>query len=98
MAKKFQLQDRSGKDVYPVTTVDCVIDGDKSLHDTLESIPVVEEYVGDVQEIVGVTREDLKKDLFIDLWNQQCGSAGRYDPDGAPDPEHPFFLNKLWIS
>lgn len=27
----------------------------------------------------GFTREDMKKDLFIDLWNQACGSYGKYN-------------------
>lgn len=44
------------------------------------------------------TREDLKKDLFIDMWTSACGSAGKYDPANAPDAEHPFYLNTLWLN
>lgn len=31
-----------------------------------------EEYIGEVEDVLGVTREQLKKDLFIDLWNAAC--------------------------
>lgn len=46
------------------------------------------------------TREELKKDLFVDMWNMKCikPEYGRYDPVGAPDSKHPFFLNKLWLT
>lgn len=36
--------------------------------------------------------------LFVDRWNAACGTYGCYDPDNAPDSEHPFFLNDLWLS
>lgn len=36
--------------------------------------------------------------LFVDQWNAACGTYGCYDPDNAPDSEHPFFLNDLWLS
>ena len=36
--------------------------------------------------------------LFIDLWNSACGTFGKYDPQNAPDPEHPFYLNELWLT
>lgn len=39
-----------------------------------------------------------KMALFIDQWNTACGTYGRYDPDNAPDPEHPFYLNELWLT
>lgn len=44
------------------------------------------------------TREDLKLDLFIDLFNAAAGSNGRYDPEHAPDRDHPFLLNGLWLT
>lgn len=44
------------------------------------------------------TREELKKDLFIDMWNNACSNNGSYDPDNAPDAEHPFLLNGLWMT
>ena len=53
------------------------------------------------------TREELKMDLFIDLWNSawwerngfgQVTIRGKYDPDNAPDAEHPFYGNKLWMT
>lgn len=81
MAKKFQLKDRSGEKLYPLTTTDCVLDiGGGYLSDTLKdkanknelSNVSAEEYIGDISAIVGVTREELKKDLFIDMWNKAC--------------------------
>ena len=48
------------------------------------------------------TREQLKMDLFIDLWNTawKIGGRvyGRYDPDNAPDAEHPFMGNDIWMT
>lgn len=45
-----------------------------------------------------VTREEFKKDLFIDIWNTVCGSYGKYDPINAPDEEHPFLLNDIYLT
>ena len=36
--------------------------------------------------------------LFIDQWNAACGSYGKYDPANAPDAQHPFYLNTLWLT
>ena len=49
--------------------------------------------------------------VFIDEFNARCvvssttsaavikrNTFGGYDPDNAPDPEHPFLLNGLWLS
>lgn len=44
------------------------------------------------------TREELKKDLFIDMWNEAWGEYGGYDPVNAPDAEHPFMGNELWFT
>ncbi len=48
------------------------------------------------------TREELKKDLFIDMWNQAWKiknvAYGKYDPDNAPDAEHPFMGNDIWMT
>lgn len=44
------------------------------------------------------TREELKMDLFIDMWNSACGQYGKYAPEDAPDAEHPFLLNGLWLT
>ena len=50
------------------------------------------------------TREELKMDLFIDLWNNRCKygddehAFGGYLPDEAPDVMHPFLLNKIWMT
>ena len=39
-----------------------------------------------------------KMELFIDLWDEACGTYGKYDPANAPDPDHPFYLNTLWLT
>lgn len=48
------------------------------------------------------TREELKMDLFIDMWDQAWNVNGtvygKYDPVNAPDAEHPFMGNKLWLT
>lgn len=36
--------------------------------------------------------------LFVDQWNAACGSYGKYDPANAPDAQHPFYLNTLWLT
>ena len=52
--------------------------------------------------ILGLT-ELAKMRLFIDLFNEAARKGlstecGRYDPENAPDPKHPFLLNELWLS
>lgn len=52
--------------------------------------------------ILGLT-ELAKMRLFIDLFNEAAHKGlstecGRYDPENAPDPEHQFLLNELWLS
>ena len=42
---------------------------------------LADEYLGDVEEVVGATREEIKKDLFIDLWNNACGTYGKYNKE-----------------
>lgn len=44
------------------------------------------------------TREELKMDLFIDMWNEAWGKYGKYDPANAPDAEHPFMGNEIWMT
>lgn len=36
--------------------------------------------------------------LFVDMWDEACGEYGSYDPTNAPDAEHPFYLNELWLT
>lgn len=36
--------------------------------------------------------------LFVDEFNAAAGSNGKYDPANAPDPQHPFYLNTLWLT
>lgn len=53
---------------------------------------------GQFEAVTGFTRADLKLDLFIDLFNAAAGAQGRYDPEHAPDKEHVFLLNGLWLT
>lgn len=46
---------------------------------------------------IGLT-DMAKKQLFIDLWNEAWGAWGCFDPENAPDPLHPFYGNKLWMT
>lgn len=42
--------------------------------------------------------ETAKFNVFCDLWDAACGKWGKYDPDNAPDAEHPYYLNTLWLT
>lgn len=53
---------------------------------------------GQFEAVTGFTRADLKLDLFIDLFNAAAGTQGRYDPEHAPDKDHVFLLNGLWLT
>ena len=53
---------------------------------------------GNFPDINTYTREELKMDLFVDMWNQAWGQYGRYDPVNAPDAEHPFMGNDIWMT
>lgn len=44
------------------------------------------------------TREDLKKDLFIDMWDSAWGRHGKHDPENAPDATHAFRAYDLWLT
>lgn len=49
-------------------------------------------------DISTYNREELKKDLFIDMWDSAWGKYGKYDPDNAPDAEHPYMGNEIWMT
>lgn len=42
--------------------------------------------------------QQAKLALFVDMWNQACVNYGKYDPVNAPDAEHPYLLNDLWLT
>lgn len=42
--------------------------------------------------------DEAKLALFIDQWNAACGSYGKYNPANAPDAQHPFYLNHIWLT
>lgn len=42
--------------------------------------------------------DEAKLALFIDQWNVACGSFGKYNPANAPDAQHPFYLNHIWLT
>lgn len=39
-----------------------------------------------------------KKRLFNDIWDSAFGEYGKYDPANAPDAEHPYLGNGIWMS
>lgn len=46
--------------------------------------------------------EKAKFKVFVDMWNQAWKvngvEYGRYDPENAPDAEHPFMGNDIWMT
>lgn len=42
--------------------------------------------------------DEAKLALFIDQWNAACGLSGKYNPANAPDAQHPFYLNHIWLT
>lgn len=56
--------------------------------------PSIESREGAVSEAI----QAAKLALFIDEFNAAAGSNGKYDPVNAPDPQHPFYLNTLWLT
>lgn len=42
--------------------------------------------------------ERSKIALFVDEFNAKAESNGKYDPTHAPDAQHPFYLNELWLT
>lgn len=42
--------------------------------------------------------QSAKQKVFDDLWIKAADSNGKYDPANAPDPQHPFYLNTLWLT
>lgn len=94
MAKRFQLFDEKGNAIEPITSAESVkineLNGGGYLSDILQDM-----------------KEDRTKSpqLFIDMWNTAGHLNGRlatpcakYDPEGAPDAEHPFLLNGLYLN
>lgn len=64
--------------------------------DALRKVPQVltPEEQAQVRENIGVS----KMELFIDMWNAAWGEYGKYDPVNAPDPQHPFMGNEIWMT
>lgn len=60
--------------------------------DTIESL----------KNTLGQLTQEAKKLLFIDMWNEAWeinnDIYGKYDPVNAPDPEHPFMGNDIWMT
>ncbi len=51
--------------------------------------------------------EEAKRAVFNDMWDALCTTYnmygnktvnGKYDPDNAPDAEHPYLLNRIWMT
>lgn len=56
--------------------------------------PSIESREGAVSEAI----QSAKLALFIDEFNAAAGANGKYDPVNALDPQHTFYLNKLWLT
>lgn len=56
--------------------------------------PTLESREGATSEAIAAS----KLALFIDQWDSACGTFGKYDPVNAPDAEHPFHLDELWLT
>ncbi len=110
MAQITALKDKEGKTLYPITSTQAVVDGNgvdletrmanaenslKKKADTSQLSNVLAVPSGDVPELPELP--DYKR-LFVDMWNRIWGEDGAYDPDNAPDPEHSFLGNKIWMT
>ena len=55
--------------------------------------------IAKINEMVETMNDNAaKRQLFNDTWDVLVGTYGRYDPATAPDAEHPYLLNGLWLS
>lgn len=52
------------------------------------------------EALTGFTREELKKDLFDDMWREAVGTYGTVDHTHfeADGTERHYYLNKLWLT
>ena len=95
MAKIKQLIDAiTGKWYYPLTLTEAVTDR------TGRNLPAI--MAAERQAAVSEATEAGKLALFNDEWNTLCkgydNTYGKYDPENAPDAEHPYYLNKIWLT
>lgn len=77
-------------------------DGGKEV---VESNLVTEALRKTVQKLTDAEKAQVLKNLgepqyllFIDQFNTAAGTNGKYDPVNAPDPQHPFYLNTIWLT
>lgn len=42
--------------------------------------------------------EQAKRAVFNDMWDSAWGGYGKYDPVNAPDPQHPYMGNEIWMT
>lgn len=42
--------------------------------------------------------EQAKRAVFNDMWDTAWGGYGKYDPVNAPDPQHPYMGNEIWMT
>lgn len=56
--------------------------------------PSIESREGAVSEAIQAS----KLALFINLWDAAWTKEGKYDPQNAPDSQHPFMGNGLWFT
>lgn len=53
---------------------------------------------GVIEDLEPLALERAKHKVFIDRWNTAWGEYGCYDPVNAPDAEHPFMGNDVWMT
>lgn len=53
-------------------------------------------YLFDGNGLVEVGRDP--RQVFNDMWDAAFGEYGKYDPANAPDAEHPYLGNGIWMS
>lgn len=112
MAKIQELYDRaSGETIYPVSTTQAVVcpsgldletrltTEKQAIESQLSNVYADEPLTPEnFPDITVLTRQELKMDLFIDMWRAAWGEFGDYDPVNAPDPQHPFMGNDIWMT
>ena len=91
-----QAADNALKDYAKKTEVTQDLSGKQEKLSTTTDLHITDD------NILGLTKL-AKMRLFIDLFNEAASKGlstecGRYDPENAPDPEHPFYLNGLWLT
>ncbi len=89
-------------ELFESLTSTLILKADRSELSNVLADPTSFEDDDEFESVSGFQREDLKLDLLIDLWTEAfkigANVYGKYDPNNAPDPEHPFRAYDLWLT